>query len=100
MKDKFLNFLGLCKKSGNILEGYNKCEANIGYKRIYLLILSKDVSENTREKFIKIASENNIKVLELYSKEELGNAVGLKEINVIGITDQNFSKRLLELSKE
>lgn len=99
MIDKFLNFLGLCKKSGNVLEGYNKCEAYIEYKKIYLLILSKDVSENTRQKFIKISIEKNIEVLEKYSKEQLGNSIGLKEINVIGITDFNFSKKLLELSK-
>ena len=35
--DKFLNFLGLVKRSGNILEGYNKCEEALGKKSIYLI---------------------------------------------------------------
>ncbi|MBA5850459.1 ribosomal L7Ae/L30e/S12e/Gadd45 family protein [Clostridium sp. cel8] len=97
MKDSFLQFLGIAKGAGKVLEGYNKCEDNIKKNKIYLLILSQDVSSNTLNKFLKYGNKYNIKVLTGYSKEELGYAIGHDEIKVIGITDRNMSKKLVDL---
>ena len=36
MTNKFYQFLGLTKKSGNLIEGYNKCEEAIKSKRFIL----------------------------------------------------------------
>ena len=35
--NKFFNFLGLAKKSGNIVEGYSKCDEQRNKKEIYLI---------------------------------------------------------------
>ena len=53
MRNKFLSFLGLAKKSGNLLDGYNKCEEIIGKKRVYLVIFSNEISAKSKEKFTK-----------------------------------------------
>lgn len=97
MKDNFLQFLGLTKRAGKLSEGYNKCEEIIKRKKVYLLILSKEVSANTREMFLKLCKDKNIEVLQHYSNIELGEAVGRPEINVLCVTDKQMGEKLISL---
>lgn len=98
--DKFLKFLGLVKKSGKLIEGYNKCEEIIKTGNSKLIIMSIDAAINTKDKFNTYASKFNSEIIEYFTKEELGRAVGRIEINILCITDKNMSKKLLELCKE
>ena len=97
MVNKFYNFLGLVKRSGNLIEGYNRCDEAIKYKKLSLILISKDVSDNTKKKFLNYSSKNTIKILEGFEKEDLGHAIGRAEIKVIGITDGNMAKKLIDL---
>lgn len=100
MKDKFLQFLGIVKKSGNLIEGYNKCEEIIDKRKLFLLIISTNCSSNTKEKFIRLCTNNSVPFVEAYSSEDLGNAIGRAEINLLGILNKNMSDNLLTLLKE
>lgn len=99
MQNKFLQFLGLIKKSGKLVEGYNKCEEAIKKNLLRLIIISTDCSENTKEKFKHYCSKSNIDYIERYSKEELGAQLGRDEINILGVADKNMSDKLMKLSK-
>lgn len=92
--DKFLNFLGLVKRSGNILEGYNKCEEALGKKKIHLIILSNDVSERTKDRFLKYCEKYSIPYINKFSKQELGYSIGKDELNIVAITDFNMANKL------
>ncbi|MFD3156564.1 ribosomal L7Ae/L30e/S12e/Gadd45 family protein [Haloimpatiens sp. FM7330] len=94
MNNKFLQFLGLTKKSGNILEGYNKCEDGIKNEKIHLVILSKECSENTKNKFKNYCSKQKVLLIQGPSKYDLGCALGKSELNVLGVKDENMSKKL------
>ena len=95
MRNKFLSFLGLAKRSGNLLDGYNKCEEIIGKKRVYLVIFSNEISAKSKEKFTKKCEKLNIPCIDGFSKEELGSSIGKKEINIVGILDKNMAEKLL-----
>lgn len=97
MRDKFLQFLGLTKKSGNLVEGYNKCEDILKRNKIFLIILSSDCSENTSDKFIRYCNNYKIPYIQAYTKEDLAIPLGKPEINVLGVTSEQMSKKLLEL---
>lgn len=97
MNDEFLQFLGLVKRSGNLLEGYNKCEDGIKRRIIKLLVLSDDCSENTKDKFISYCNKYEVKLIQGYSKENLGKPIGKDEINVLGIVDNNMCNKLISL---
>ena len=79
MNNKFFNFLGLAKRSGNLVEGYSKCDELRNKKRMHLFIISKDASESTKNKFINI---------------------GKDEIKILAILDKNMAKKLLSLYEE
>ena len=98
--NKFFNFLGLIKRSGNLIEGYSKCNEERNKREIYLFILSPDASENSRKKFINHCLENKIPYIEDFSKEELGGAVGRPEVKILAILDQNMANKLNALYEE
>lgn len=100
MNNKFFQFLGLTKKAGNVLEGYNRCEEALNKARIFLFILSAESSENTKDKFRRYCEENNIPFIQGCSSERLGLALGKPEINVLCITNKGMSKKLLQLWEE
>jgi ribosomal protein L7Ae-like RNA K-turn-binding protein len=100
MKDRFLQFLGLTKRAGKLLEGYNKCEDAVKRKNVHLIIMSLDASENTKDKFLKYRDKYGIQVLQGYNKEELGNVLGLEEIKILAICDKKMSERLLSLWRD
>lgn len=100
MMNKFLNFLGLAKRSGNLIEGYSKCDENRNRIRLKLFIISKDASESSRKKFLKHCEEKNIPYIEDFSKEELGASIGKEEIKILAIKDKNMANKLLSLYKE
>ncbi|MCT8976817.1 ribosomal L7Ae/L30e/S12e/Gadd45 family protein [Clostridium sp. CX1] len=100
MIDKFLQFLGLTKRAGKLQEGYNKCEDAIKRNNIHLIVMSSDASENTVDKFLLYGDRYKVPILRGYSKEELGGALGLPEIKILGVSDKKMSERLLHLWKE
>ncbi|VYT73625.1 50S ribosomal protein L7ae-like protein [Clostridium tertium] len=98
--NKFFNFLGLAKRSGNIIEGYSKCDESRNKKAIFLFIISKDASESTKKKFKNHCLAKNIRVIEDFTKEELGNSIGREEVKILAILDKNMAKKLCTLYDE
>lgn len=99
MKDKFLGFLGLTRKSGNLILGGNLVEAAIKRNKIKLLIVALDASDNTNKKFRNYSISHEIELISLSTMEELGLAVGKSDIAVIGIQDIKMAKKLKELAE-
>lgn len=97
MKDSFTSFLGIAKKAGKCIEGYNKCEEYIKKGNCYLLLISTEAAENTKDKFTSLCDARDIPLIVHYSKEELSSALGRQGLNVVGISDYSISKRLMEL---
>ncbi|SMC21691.1 Ribosomal protein L7Ae [Clostridium acidisoli DSM 12555] len=98
--DRFLKFLGLTKRAGKLKEGYNKCEETLKLGYVKLIIMSLDASLNTKDKFNTYCKRYGTCMIEDFSKEELGKALGREEINLVCVTDDRMSKKLLELWNE
>lgn len=98
--NKFFNFLGLAKRSGNLIEGYSKCNELRNKKKMYLFVISNDASELTKNKFIKHCKEKNIPYIEDFSKEDLGASVGKDEIKILSIQEKNMADKLIALYEE
>lgn len=97
---KFFNFLGLAKRSGNLVEGYSKCNELRNKKRMYLFVISRDASESTKNKFKKHCNEKQIPCIEDFSKEDLGIGIGKDEIKILAVQDKNMAKKLIALYEE
>jgi ribosomal protein L7Ae-like RNA K-turn-binding protein len=97
MKDSFLQFLALTKRAGKLLEGYNKSEEYIKLGKVYLCIVSKSISKNSHEKFVRLCENYKVKCICDYEKEVLGSVLGREEINVLSVIDASMSKKLIEI---
>ena len=95
--NKFFNFLGLAKRSGNLIEGYSKCDEQRNRRSFYLVIVSDDASNNTKKKFKNHCIEKKIPLIEDFSKEELGNPIGREELKVLAVVDKNMAEKLISL---
>ena len=95
--DKMLSFLGLARKSGNLLLGYNKNEEAVKFRKLKLILISKDAATNTKDKFRGYGEKYAVPVIENYTPFELGSALGYEEIAVVGVLDKNMAKKLLIL---
>ena len=100
MNNKFFQFLGLTKKAGKLIEGYNQCEDALSHGRGTLIILSEESSTNTKDKFKRLSIKNNIPLIEGLSNELLGKCLGRAEINVLSVSDKKMSNKLLSLWNE
>lgn len=98
--NKFFNFLGLAKRSGNLIEGYSKCDEERNRKNIFLFIISNDASNSTKKKFKNHCLLKNIVFIEDFSKEELGFSIGREEVKILAVTDKNMANKLYTLYKE
>ena len=98
--NKFENFLGLTKRSGNLVEGYSRCNEQRNKINFYLFIISNDASDSTKKKFKKHCIAKEILVIEDFSKEELGDPIGREEIKVLAVKDKKMAERLFALYQE
>lgn len=97
---KFLNFLRIGKKAGNIEEGYNKAENAIMKKSVFLVFISPDLSVNSKNKFYNYASKYNFSIIEDAPMDEIGVALGSPNLKVLGVKDSKFCKNLKSLYYE
>lgn len=97
---KFLNFLGLAKRSGSLIEGYSKCDDLRNKEKFYLFIISTDISEKSKSKFIKHCETHDIQYIYDFKKEELGEPLGRPEVKLLAINNMKMANKLLSLYKE
>lgn len=96
MRKKIDSYLGFAAKSKNLVSGYYTCLHAIKQRKLKLLILSEDLSENTVKKLAKLSNDNAVP-LRIYGKmEELSNITGSRERGVFGITDVNFADAIIK----
>jgi ribosomal protein L7Ae-like RNA K-turn-binding protein len=95
MIDKTYSFLGLIQKSGNLTSGTDAVEIEIKKKKCKLIIISNDASENTKDKFEKLAKLHNIDYVYFGSRDDLGFAIGKPNRTILCIRDENFAKGFL-----
>ncbi len=100
MNDKILSLLGLCRKAGKVTIGSEAVIDMVIKQKSKLVIMAKDVSENTEKKILINSHKNNVKALILNrTKDELSTALG-KFCAVISINEVGFGNKLEKLISE
>lgn len=81
-------------KAGKICFGADSVEENLVKQKVKLLILSKDSSERTKNKFIKLCEKYNVPVILDGNIEELSKSIGKANKAIIGVKDINFAESI------
>ncbi|MBQ8292170.1 MAG: ribosomal L7Ae/L30e/S12e/Gadd45 family protein [Bacilli bacterium] len=96
MNKKSLNYLGIAKRSGNILCGTDMVVKSLSGGKIKLILLASDASANTKDKIIKKAYFYEIPVMETFTSSDLSKAVGKDHIMVMALIDEGLTKAFLK----
>lgn len=95
--NKFLSILSLCQRAGRLSSGELACEVSIKERNAHLIIIAEDATENTKKKFSNSSKFYNIEIITMFSKAQLGWAIGKDYRAVITINDEGFKNKLLGL---
>jgi ribosomal protein L7Ae-like RNA K-turn-binding protein len=98
-QDKFYSFIGIIKKSGNLIIGYNNCIFDIKKDKCKLLLLAEDASENTKKKFVNACENRNIPYIIVGSKDKIGMSIGKFPTSVLIIKDEGMAAAVLNILK-
>lgn len=90
--DKALNLLGLAYRAGKTICGAAAAEQQIKKKSACLLFLAGDCGATNEERYLRLSTQNRIKVIRTYSKEELGRALGRSQTAIVVLTDKGFAE--------
>lgn len=97
MNNKFLNFLGLCRKANKLSLGFDMVIDSINKKKSSLILVAKDFSTNSLKKVENLAFVNNITLIKInYDMSDIQLAVG-KKCGVVSINDFGFAKQIKKL---
>lgn len=92
--------LGLVRRARKLIVGTELTVKGVRTNRVKLVLLAIDASNNTKKQIYDKCKTYNVDVIDIFSSEEISNSIGKKNIKVIGIIDQGFSKALLNQAKE
>ena len=92
---RILSYLGFAKKAGKLVSGQGNCENAIKGNKAMLILLSGDVSENTKKHFSDMATYRNVPIYML-SSDSLGSAIGKEEHKTVVVTDKGFSEAIIK----
>ena len=94
MGNKLGAYLGFAVKSRNLVSGYDTCMNLIKRKKIKLILITRDASEKTMEKFRRLTENAEIPMYVMESSREMAAMTGLDGRNIFGITDANFAQTI------
>ena len=93
--EKIVTMLQLAKKSGKLIFGHDAVLKQIKKKKVEMIILALDLSENSRTSIYKNA-ENCLIDIVAWGTKDLFEKIFGKLVGIIGVTDINFKSGLKE----
>lgn len=100
MINRIYSMIGLAMKAGKVGFGADMCEEKIKNGNAYLIILAEDMSDKTKDKFIKLASLYNINIVIFGEIDLLSKCIGKSNKGVFTILDEGFGNKILQMVKE
>ncbi len=101
MSKRALNYLGIAKRSGNLVCGTDMVVSSLPTNKLKLIFLANDASENTKDKITKKAFFYKLEVIDKFSSSELSKAIGKDHIMVMALIDDGLTKAFLkEIERE
>jgi len=94
MNDRLLGMLGLAVRAGKVQFGVFMTEKALDEGRAHLIIAATDIGASNRRRIEGKCSQEGVRIIFYSDKEALSRAVGKKNVPVVAICDENFSKAI------
>ena len=91
-KERAYGMIGLAARAGKAVSGSDSVIGPIRSGNVKLLIITKDISENSLDKILRnITGSDEIPCYSFGRSDELGDALGKPARTVAAITDKSFA---------
>lgn len=94
--NKIVSYLGFAQKSNNCITGQTALKRTT--KQLYLIIVCATASDNLKNLAKNLANKHNCQYI--ISKVELEKLLNKRDIKIVGLTDENLSKAIIQNKDE
>lgn len=98
INNKILGLMGLAAKARKVCFGADSVELQIKKKKVYLIVVAKDASNRTKDKFRNISEEYDIPIIIEGEIGILSKAIGKSNKAIIGIEDSNLASEIQKIN--
>lgn len=98
MEEKFWRFLGMACRAGRLVFGGDAVSRGMRSGEVVLAILSEDAGPNTQDMISRLSIHYEIPLLTAGDRQTLGHWTGRETRVIIGVVDEGFARRLMELA--
>ena len=91
---KALSYLSLSRRAGLAAAGTFAAEKALKEKKAFLLILSADISENSRKHFEDMCNYRGVPYITGPDRETLGRSVGAAARTVIAVLSEGLAEQI------
>ena len=95
-KRKLASYMGLAAKAGKIAAGTNTCIFTMAKGKAGLLIIAEDIADNSREKLMTAARQNEVEVRVFGQADDLAHYTGKYGAGAFCVTDSNFAEVIVQ----
>jgi len=95
MTGRCLNLIGLARRSGEAIAGFEKVRSVLTKQNVGLLLAACDGAEDGRKKIKALAPEAPL--VDLFTSDEIGGAIGRETAVHVVVLPGKMARRLLEL---
>ena len=97
MNDRLLGMLGLAVRAGKTAFGVFLTEKALDEGNASLVIMAEDTGVSNRRKIEKKCKEYSVPLILYSDKKTLSHAAGKKDMPVIAVCDDGFSKAIVKI---
>ena len=90
--NKIISYIGFAQKSNNLITGQTALKKTL--KQLKLIIVCKTASDNLKDLAKNLSIKHNCELI--LAKVELNTLIKFDDIKILGLTDENLSKAIIE----
>ena len=99
MNDRLLSFLGLCRRAGKLVIGFDPLRDAVESGKAFLVLVAADISANTLKKLCAALEGSTVPFYTVKrTKDEISFSLG-KTCACLAVIDKGFADKLCELIK-
>ncbi len=95
-RQKLINLIGLATKAGKTVSGEFSTEKAVKSKKAYLVMVSKEASDNTKKMFTNMCTYYKVPICYFGKKDELGHAMGKEMRASLAVVDKSFAEAIVK----
>lgn len=90
--NKIISYLGFAQKSNNCIMGQTALKKST--KQLKLILVCNSASENLKDLAKNLANKHGCEMI--ISRVELKNLIKFEDVKIVGLTDENLSKAIVQ----